>query len=243
MQSLFDNVLNAIPNIPGIYYLKMNEQNYVGSSINVKTRLHEHRSSLLRGTHDNPRMQNIFNKYGKEKCWFTVLSVSEKITREELLILEKKWIEKLGPVLNNKLDPTTQNNSLSQGKRVYQFDLAGRKIANYPSTREAERQTKITATSISATCRKNLLSAGGYLWSYDEQAKLSYDLERSKWKWRAVIMTDLTTGVETEFDNISKAARTLSLDSNFNSICATISALCNGIGKTLKYKYTFRYRG
>lgn len=244
MKALFDKSIESVTKNPGIYYLKLNEVNYVGSSISLKTRLLEHSNKLLKGKHENPRMQNIFNKYLQDKCWYSILESFETITQQELLQKEKEWIELLGPVLNNKLDPTTQNNCGSNSIKVYQFDKQGRKVNEYPSTKEAERQTSISSSSISGAARGQHLSAGGYLWSYDERASKTYDLERSKWKWKSVKMHDLITNEELVFDNIAKAARHLNFeDSKFDSICASISSICKGKGKRLKNRYTFCYIG
>ena len=240
MITLSTESLKMITKNPGIYYLKINNLNYVGSSVSIKTRLLEHICKLKKNKHENPRMQNTFNKYGLEKCFFSILENADEISKELLLEKEKMWIDLLGPVLNNKLDPTTQNNSNSQSKIVYQFSLGGKKIGVYPSTKEASRQTKIAASSIIQVCNRNLKSAGRYLWSYSEDAEISYDLERSKWKWVGVIMIDLD-GKISRFKNIATAARSIFNEGdNFDSLCASISSVCNNKGKLVKSKYRFK---
>lgn len=241
MEKLFESVKSVTKN-PGIYYLKINEVNYIGSSVSIKTRLLEHCNKLLKGIHENKRMQYTFNKYLQDKCWFSILETNTCTTQEELLQKEKYWIELLGPVLNNKLDPTTQNNCGVNSKKVYQFDTQGRLVNSYPSTKEAQRKTSISSSSIVLNCNNKLLSAGGYLWSYNEYAKITYNLERSKWKWKSVIMTDLITNETLDFDNIAKAARYIKSDSKFDSICASISSICKGKGKKLHNRYTFKYK-
>lgn len=239
MEKLFDNTLNGVTNNPGIYYLKVNETNYVGSSINLKNRLQQHKNDLLKGVHKNARLQNTFNKYKADKVWYSILEIT---TPENLLHTEKKWIDLLGPVANMKLDPVTQQNSLSNVKTVYQFDKQGRLVNSYPSTKEAERVTKVKSSSIVRVCGGHLLSAGGYLWSYSERAAAKYDLQRSKWKWKAVNIEDTLTGEIKTYDNISKAARAIEIDNEkFDSVCATISSLCKGRGKLLKYRYKCSY--
>lgn len=242
MEKLFEKTLDSVTNDSGIYYLKINESNYVGSSLNLKVRLQQHRTSMLKGSHDNPRLQNTFNKHGVEKAWFSVLEVFDKIPIEQLLIAEKKWIDLLGPILNVKLDPVTQYAPITTSKKVYQFDKQGRSVNSYSSTKEAERVTKIKSSSIVRVCGGHLLSAGGYLWSYDERAAVSYDLERSKWKWKAVKIEDTITGKISIYSNIAKAARSLEIDEKkFDSVCATISSLCKGKGKFLKSRYKCSY--
>lgn len=240
MTPLFTKEINAITVDSGIYYLKINELNYVGSSVSLKTRLLEHKNKLLKNKHENSRMQNIFNKYGKEKCYFSILQIAKDASKEKLLYLEKEWIDLLGPVLNNKLDPVTQNNSVPNSKTVYQFTLNGQKVANYPSTKEAHRQTQISASSIVQVCNGKLKSAGGYLWSYNPSAEINYDLERSKWKWVGVTMID-SEGLISEFKNIASAARSIFQEGdNFDSLCASISSVCNNKGKLVKGKYRFK---
>ncbi len=49
---------------------------------------------------------------------------------------------------------------------ILQFSKSGEFIAEYPSTREAERQTGCYHTNISACCKGKYKSTGGYIWMY-----------------------------------------------------------------------------
>ena len=51
-------------------------------------------------------------------------------------------------------------------KPVLQFSKDGELIAEYLSTREAERQTGCNHGSICACCKGKLKSTGGYIWKY-----------------------------------------------------------------------------
>lgn len=72
-------------------------------------------------------------------------------------------------VLNGYVKGTRRN---QRGKPVLQYDLQGNFIKEYPSYREAQRQTGINA--IDVVCRgnrqkkKKQQSAGGYVWKYKE---------------------------------------------------------------------------
>lgn len=57
-----------------------------------------------------------------------------------------------------------------QSKVVLQFSLDGQFIAEYPSTREASRQTGINQSNISACCRgiKKRSIVGGFIWRYKD---------------------------------------------------------------------------
>lgn len=51
-------------------------------------------------------------------------------------------------------------------KPVLQFSKDGELIAEYLSTREAERQTGCNHSSICECCKGKQKSAGGYIWKY-----------------------------------------------------------------------------
>ena len=53
-------------------------------------------------------------------------------------------------------------------KPVLQFSKDGELIAEYLSTREAERQTGCNHASICACCKGKLKSTGGFIWKYKE---------------------------------------------------------------------------
>lgn len=69
------------------------KQNYIGQTIDINRRRRTHFSHLLNKTHDNPKLQASWNKYGKEnfefEYWeFNISSI------EELNELECEYIEK-----------------------------------------------------------------------------------------------------------------------------------------------------
>lgn len=242
MQNLFDEQLKCVVNKPGVYYIKANNQNYIGSSIDVQDRLREHRQRLITGHHHSLRMQRIFNKYGKDYMSFSILEILDTEDTLEIRKAEKKWIDLLGPTLNVRLDPTTENNCKTTSKVVYQYKFNGELVGSFQSGKEASRRTGIQSTMISACCRGTLLSAGKYYWSYKEVLGYSYALERSKWKWRPVEMIEISSGKKAVFKNIAECAKSIcNKDDNFDSICASISAVAAGKGKTLGKKYTFSY--
>ena len=57
-------------------------------------------------------------------------------------------------------------------------------------------------------------------------------------------MTDLSTGIKLLFPNIAECVRSIyTPDMNFDSMCASVSTVASGKGKTLWKKYTFSYVG
>jgi len=57
-------------------------------------------------------------------------------------------------------------NRSNQSKRVAQYSLKGKLIAEYPSTMEVERQTGFCNVCISACCLGKLKTSHGYIWKY-----------------------------------------------------------------------------
>lgn len=51
---------------------------------------------------------------------------------------------------------------------ILQYSIDGEFIAEYPSTREASRQTGCDNSSISKCCKGKLKSTGGFIWKYKE---------------------------------------------------------------------------
>lgn len=76
----------------GIYLIlcTANEAFYVGSSQNLRKRFCAHRYRLRRGTHDNTRMQNAWNKYGEAAFTFALLRESPT---EDLLTAEQDYLD------------------------------------------------------------------------------------------------------------------------------------------------------
>lgn len=61
----------------------------------------------------------------------------------------------------------TQLNRPDCSKRVKQYDKNGKFIAEYPSLKEANRQTSICRSGIARCCDRNKQStAGGYVWEW-----------------------------------------------------------------------------
>lgn len=79
--------------ISGIYQIQSKikpERIYIGSAINIQVRWRDHLYRLKKHTHDNQKLQNHFNKYGKNDLVFSILIGCAK---EDLLITEQFYID------------------------------------------------------------------------------------------------------------------------------------------------------
>ncbi len=82
---------NSSKNIIGVYciYNKISGKVYVGSSIEVITRIGNHFWWLLNNKHKNIHLQSAYNKYGKENFEYIILeetNVDNLLTREQYYI-------------------------------------------------------------------------------------------------------------------------------------------------------------
>jgi len=61
--------------LSGVYQIVniINGHKYIGSSTNLKKRLGVHKNMLKSDKHDNPHLQNAWNKYGKENFKFEII--------------------------------------------------------------------------------------------------------------------------------------------------------------------------
>lgn len=78
--------------ISGIYEIvnMKTGRRYIGSTARLSIRFLQHRSKLRKGTHDNPSLQNAWNKYGEESFLYRTLELCEK---DQLLIVEQRWLD------------------------------------------------------------------------------------------------------------------------------------------------------
>ena len=81
--------------IIGIYKIinKVNQKVYVGSSIDIKSRIRNHKSDLRGNRHHCSHLQYAYNKYGESNFEAKVI---ERCDREVLLERERYWMEYLG---------------------------------------------------------------------------------------------------------------------------------------------------
>lgn len=97
-----------------------------------------------------------------------------------------EWVTQKENIIHsweNGLSKSQLNNS-KLSKPVIQIDKFGNVINKFTSMIEASRQTGITRTNINAVCigKKHCLTAGGFVWKYDEplttisdESKMSID--------------------------------------------------------------------
>ena len=111
-------------------------------------------------------------KYGKSKCLMVhKLVATTFISNPDNLpeVNHKDENKKNNKVENLEWCSSQYNMEYSHGKPVIGINKVSGLIIEFPSTKEAERQTGISQSNISACCKgKRYKSAGGFLWFYAE---------------------------------------------------------------------------
>jgi len=82
----------AAPPAPGVYAIRcvLDKRMYVGSSINVRKRMQNHRCALRAGKHHSVHLQRAWNKHGEPCFEFFVLGL---YPREQLFAEEQRWFD------------------------------------------------------------------------------------------------------------------------------------------------------
>lgn len=216
----------------GIYKIQnnINHKIYIGQSIDIQRRFLEHKRKK-----DNCWIHLAIQKYGTENFTFSVI---QECPPEKLDERQKYWIkyyhsfgEKKGYNQNKGGKDNALYNAIENSKKkVIQYDLKGNKVAQFQSTREAERQTGIL--HIAEVCRHERKQAGNFYWIYDGDI-----LKLNPIRKKSVIQLSLDESqVLNTFNSIVEAATASGANST------AIGAVCKGKRKTaggFKWRYLY----
>lgn len=183
----------------GIYRFWCNEHSYIGSAKDFKHRLSTHINTMIKGTHHNHTVQNVFNKYGLDLFIFEIL---EYCSVENLLVRETYYIQTLKPDMNHILDAvrierdqeTIERTRISQkkyyeihrpvnSKKVYQYTLDGEFIQEFETATDAAKATgREDPNDICSVCTGRAKTARKYRWSYEKVESLPKLIKNVKFK-------------------------------------------------------------
>ena len=196
MENLNTQTLTTALKCIGIYKIKINDKEYIGSSCNIGHRLKHHLWSLNNQKHHNRTMQNLHNKYGIENIYFEIV---EECSIDVLIEREAYYITETNPYINHILNPQTlvrdnvYKKRLSDAKKqayanglkphnlkaVHKYSLdKGEYLESFESfTAAAKSINAKSINSIKAVCKFQQTSAGGFVWSFH---KAPYVLLKTK---------------------------------------------------------------
>lgn len=149
-------------NNTGIYLIcnNLNNRYYIGSANNIKRRWKEHKINLRSNKHENPFLQNDWNKCGEQAYSFSVVQVTDK---NEQFLIEQEWIDRL---ISDDLCYNLSKNTLSPmaGRRHSKETIEKIKAANKGRVVSQETRKKIGDASrgrITSEETKKKISARG----------------------------------------------------------------------------------
>ena len=157
----------------GIYKItnKVNNKCYIGQSTNIERRWVDHQ---VPSVWNNPRSESYnyplyiaFRKYNLNNFTFEII---EECLPEELNEKEVYWIKYYNSYLQG-YNQTPGGNNTSTTIPIYQYDLFGRFIAEYPNISIAASKTNTQYNNLySCLSRKNnQYCANKYQWSYEKK--------------------------------------------------------------------------
>lgn len=166
----------------GIYMIKnlVNSKIYIGQSVRIKQRWHDHRKHLRAGNHYNIHLQSAWNKYGEDNFEFSIVKICPE---EELDDLEIYYVDYYNSMNKNygynmnsggsqfrditeeireklRISGTGKNNPNS--KPV--ISLEDNKI--YESINMAATQLGLQPATIYRVCTLKKYTTGGKHWMY-----------------------------------------------------------------------------
>ena len=232
MKKLNTQTLTTALKCKGVYKIKINDKEYIGSSCNIGQRLKHHLWSLENLKHHNRTMQNLYNKYGSDNIYFKIV---EECSDDSLIEREAYCINTLNPYINHILDPQkimrdqVYKNRISSGlknayanglkphnlKAVHKYSLdKGEYLESFESLTAAAKSINAkSVNSIKAVCNGKQTSAGGYVWAYNK-VDLVFSRDK-KYKLEAVLQYTTDDILIQKWESIKQASKELGI-SNIN---------------------------
>ena len=241
MEKLNTQTLKTALKSIGIYKIKINDKEYIGSSCNIGNRLKHHLWSLENLKHHNRTMQNLYNKYGKEEIYFTIV---ETCSDDILIEREAYYINTINPYINHILDPQTlvrdnvckqrisvaKKKAYANGlkphnlKAVHKYSLdKGEYLESFESfTAAAKSINAKSVNSIKAVCDGKQTSAGGYVWAYNK-VYLVFSRDK-KYKLEPVLQYTNDNIFIKKWESITQASKELGISNINRAISKNLTA-------------------
>lgn len=211
-------------NVPGIYYIKISDKDYVGSSTSIGHRLKNHIWAMNNCRHHNRTMQNCWDKY--KTATFKIL---EECHLDVLIDRESFYIKQINPYMNHILDPQkivrdeTYKKRLSEGlkkayaegleihnkQKVHMYNTKGKYLKTFDSITEAAESFNTDPSGICAALNGRAYSAQKHLWSTSKLDKLN--IPKKNYKVKAVIQLTINGKVINKWNSVRVAERELNI--------------------------------
>jgi len=185
-QTVSNNKLSKILGLNcGIYCIKnlITNKVYIGSSVNIQSRLKTHKHSLLNNKHHSLKLQRSYNKHGIEIFSFEILELCDK---KDLEKNEKEWINHFNS-FNNGYNSTDEVGSPWRGKKqpieikklqncipVKLIDPSGNVIESY-SIKGFAKENNLSENGIRLLLKKEINFYKGYRRYHESLININFD--------------------------------------------------------------------
>ena len=229
----------------GVYQIRntINNKIYVGSSSrNLLFRRNQHFSELAKNKHPNKKLQNSYNKHGKNNFIFEILS---KCPPEYCIKLEQWFIDNLKPQYNiRKLANSNKGIKLSlEQKLKISLSKKGVSIKGHPCSENLKCYYSIlyTGRKLSEETKRKMKGRKHTKESKIKIGLASKNIDKNKIKERSnkikkkIVQYDLNNNFIQEWDSASDAAK------HYNCNRGNITNVCKGKRKsTLNFKWYYK---
>lgn len=171
--------------INGIYKINNIKTNlvYIGSSNNLKKRLHRHFYELSHNIHKNYKIQNDFNSFGLDSFDVKILITYKNISIQKLREQEQYYIEKYNSLQNGynlvpvdnfnftheQLSKYAKKGNINKMRKVMAFNKdSGKFIQEFESISSAAIYYKTSSSNISRVCNGKINYIKGCVFCYSE---------------------------------------------------------------------------
>nr|DAG93848.1 MAG TPA: intron associated endonuclease [Crassvirales sp.] len=197
-----------LPRLPAVYmfFNKINQHRYIGSSINLKSRIRKHLFTFTTSKDVKesacPILLRAVKKYGINNFKLIILFKDSTYSKDLIRSKEQDFINLLNPEYNVVKEVNKCNAFI--GKAIHQYSIDGNYIQSYTSICEAARSLKVHDSTLrdllnhreTGTCK-------GYQFSYKKLPKITPFINR---KFREVLVIS-SEDKRLAFPSIAAAAR------------------------------------
>lgn len=200
-------------NNSGIYRIRniLNNDCYIGSAVKLFGRRYTHFSTLRRGVHHSPILQNAYNKYGTNSFTFELLEYTNK---DQLIVREQYYLDTLFPKYNICRVAGNSMGRVSVRKiPVLQYTLDGTLIRKWHCLQRVMEYLNISNSSkISQCCQGKRNKCYGYVWRY-KNSNIPFSISKKR-KGKPIAQIDSTGKTIKTWDRVRDCATDLNIRSS-----------------------------
>jgi group I intron endonuclease len=162
--------------LSGIYRITnvSNNKIYVGSSIDIATRIQTHKADLSKKRHANEKLQRAWDKYGPDSFEFSVIEIVKN--KFDLLDREQWWIDAIDATKNGYNIAPIAGNMLgykhtNETRKKLSLSLTGRKLPPEVRQKMSDRMRGVKKTP--EHIAKVSAAQKGRIFSDEQRTKMS----------------------------------------------------------------------